>query len=177
MNGVEIAKFLDDKLIIFTTAHNEYAAEAFDLDVIDYIRKPIQLERLQKAVTKALKHQSNLKLKNKFARLNTDKGKSIIYFDQICYIKSSNIDSRDKEALLHDGTKISLKNISFEKLLSMLPQNIFCQINKREIISLDIVKHFNFDQITTTLTDENNQPQILYLTEVYRKYFLEKVEI
>lgn len=31
MNGVEIARLLKDKLIIFTTAHKEYAAEAFDL--------------------------------------------------------------------------------------------------------------------------------------------------
>jgi DNA-binding LytR/AlgR family response regulator len=177
MNGVEIARLLKDKLIIFTTAHKEYAAEAFDLDAIDYIRKPIQLERLQKAVSKALKHHSTVKHKRKFTHLNTDKGKSILYFDQICFIKTSNIDSRDKEALLRDGTKVQLKNISFEKLMSILPPFGFCQINKREVIAVDIVKHFNFDQITTTLKDENNQMRILYLTEVYRKNFLEKVKI
>lgn len=177
MNGVEIARLLKDKLIIFTTAHKEYAAEAFDLDAIDYIRKPIQLERLQKAVTKAQKHHSTVKHKRKFTHLNTDKGKSILYFDQVCCIRTSNIDSRDKEVLLRDGTKIQLKNISFEKLICLLPPFGFCQINKRELIALDIVKHFNFDQITTTLKDENNQLRILYLTEVYRKNFLEKVKI
>ncbi len=177
MNGVEIARLLKDKLIIFTTAHKEYAAEAFDLDAIDYIRKPIQLERLQKAVTKAQKYHSTVKHKRKFTHLNTDKGKSILYFDQVCCIRTSNIDSRDKEVLLRDGTKIQLKNISFEKLMSLLPPFGFCQINKRELIALDIVKHFNFDQITTTLKDENNQMRILYLTEVYRKNFLEKVKI
>jgi len=177
MNGVEIARLLKDKLIIFTTAHKEYAAEAFDLDAIDYVRKPIQLERLQKAVSKALKHHPTVKHKRKFTHLNTDKGKSILYFDQVYYIKTSNIDSRDKEALLRDGTRIQLKNISFEKLMSLLPPFGFCQINKREVIAIDIVKHFNFDQITTTLKDENNQMRILYLTEVYRKNFLEKVKI
>lgn len=176
-NGLAIAKLLHDKLIIFTTAHKEYAAEAFDLDTIDYIRKPIQLERLQIAITKALKRHPNQNSNRRFVDINTDKGKSIIYFDQVCSIKSSNIDSRDKETLLLDGTRIILKNISFEKLLSILPANIFCQINKREIISLNIVKHFNFDQISTTMLDENSRPQLYYLTEVYRNSFLEKVKI
>lgn len=176
-NGLAIAKLLHDKLIIFTTAHKEYAAEAFDLDAIDYIRKPIQLERLQIAIAKALKRHPNQNSNRRFVDINTDKGKSIIYFDQVCSIKSSNIDSRDKETLLLDGTRIILKNISFEKLLSILPANIFCQINKREIISLNIVKHFNFDQITTTMLDENSRPQLYYLTEVYRNSFLEKVKI
>jgi len=177
MNGVEIARLLKDKLIIFTTAHKEYAAEAFDLDAIDYIRKPIQLERLQKAVTKAHEQQTTVKHKRKFTHFNTNKGKSILYFDQVCCIRTSSIDSRNKEVLLRDGTKIQLKNISFEKLICLLPPFGFCQINKRELIALDIVKHFNFDQITTTLKDENNQLRILYLTEVYRKNFLEKVKI
>jgi len=176
-NGLEIAKLLPGKLIIFTTAHKEYAAEAFDLDAIDYLRKPIQLERLQIAITKALKRHSSQKTERRFVDMNTDKGKSIIYFDQVCTIKSSNIDSRDKETLLLDGTRIILKNISFEKLLSILPPNLFCQINKREIISLNIVKHFNFDQISTILLDENSHPQLHYLTNVYRTSFLEKVKV
>src|ERR1035437_7653033 len=60
-NGLEIAKLLPSKLIIFTTAHKEYAAEAFDLNAIDYLRKPIQLERLQIAIAKAMKRHSSLK--------------------------------------------------------------------------------------------------------------------
>ena len=177
INGIEVANLLRDKLIIFTTAHKEYAADAFDLDAVDFVRKPIQLERLQKAVQKAIKQLKDTKHNRIFVRLNTDKGKSLIYFDQLCYIKASDIDSRDKDVLLKDGSKICLKNISFEKLQTVLPPNTFCRINKQEIISIDIVQHFSFDQITSTISGEQNKPQMFYLSEVYRNVFLEKVKI
>lgn len=176
-NGIQIAELLKHKLIIFTTAHKEYAAEAFDLDAVDFVRKPIQLERLQSAVNKAFKRIPYTKYGEKFINLNTDKGKSLIFFEQLCYIKASAIDSRDKNVLLKDGSKICLKNISFEKLQTILPPNKFCRINKQEIIALDIVQHFSVDQITSALTCEQNKPQIFYLSEVYRKNFLEKVKI
>ena len=177
INGIQIAELLRHKLVIFTTAHKEYAADAFDLDVVDFVRKPIELERLHKAVRKAIKQSNDAKHSKKFIHLNTDKGKSLIVFDQLCYIRSSAIDSRDKDVLLNDGSKICLKNISFEKLQTILPPNKFCRINKQEIIALEIVQHFSFDQITSTIPGEQNQPQLFYLSEVYRNTFLEKVKI
>ena len=177
INGIQIAELLKGKLIIFTTAHKEYAAEAFDLDAVDFVRKPIQLERLQKAVQKAIRQLANTRHNQKFIHLNTDKGKSRIMFDQLCQIKVSIIDSRDKDVLLKDGSKICLKNISFEKLQTILPPDKFCRINKQEIIALEIVQHFSFDQITSTIPGEQNKPLMFYLSEVYRNTFLEKVKI
>jgi len=46
--GLEIAQHLHNKHIIFTTAYKEFAAEAFDLNAIDYLRKPLQKERFKK---------------------------------------------------------------------------------------------------------------------------------
>jgi len=177
ISGIEVAAQLKGKQIIFVTAHKEYAAEAFDLDAVDFVRKPIEIERLKKAVLKAVKQVSNNSPKSGFISLNTDKGKSLLYFSQICYIKTSAIDSRDKDVLLKDGTKICLKNISFEKLQKLLPQNQFCRINKQEIISLDIVRYFSSDQITTSIINELGKPSVFYITEVYRNAFLEKVKI
>jgi len=177
INGIEVAHLLKGKPVIFTTAHKEYAAEAFDLDAVDFVRKPIQLERLQKAVQKATKQIADTKRIKKFIYLNTDQGKSLIYFDRICFLKASAIDSRDKDVLLKDGSTIRLKNISFEKLQSILPPTMFCRINKQEIIAIDSVLHFSFDQITSNLQNEQNKPLMFYLSEVYRNAFLEKVKI
>ena len=176
INGIQIAELLKGKLIIFTTAHKEYAAEAFDLDAVDFVRKPIQLERLRKGVRKAIMQLSDTSHNKKFIYLNTDKGKSLITFDQLCQIKVSEIDSRDKDVLFKDGSKICLKNISFEKLQTALPKNRFCRINKQEIIAIDIVNHFSFDQITSNILNEQNKPLKFYLSEVYRNAFLEKVK-
>lgn len=177
INGIEVAHLLKGKPVIFTTAHKEYAAEAFDLDAVDFVRKPIQLERLQKAVQKAIKQIADTKRSKKFIYLNTDQGKSLIYFDRISYLKASAIDSRDKDVLLKDGSTIRLKNISFEKLQSILPPTMFCRINKQEIIAIDSVLHFSFDQITSNLLNEQNKPLMFYLSEVYRNAFLEKVKV
>ena len=96
MNGLQVANLLNGKPIIFTTAYKEYAAEAYDLDAIDYVSKPVKMERLQQAISKAKNRLHNSKDKKEFVQLNTNKGKTLIFFDQLCYLKVSEVDSRDK---------------------------------------------------------------------------------
>jgi two-component system, LytTR family, response regulator AlgR len=48
----ELRKIKPDLSIVFVTAHPEHAVEAFDLDVMDYLTKPVRLDRLQKALLK-----------------------------------------------------------------------------------------------------------------------------
>lgn len=177
MDGLSVANLLKDKMVIFTTAYKEYAVDAFDLEAIDYITKPVKKERLQKAVVKALE-KINKKISNKkFTQLNTDKGKALLFFDQIIHIQPSESDSRDKEVLMKDGNTILLKNITFAKLLSQLPKLDFCRINKKDIIAMNAVKFFAHDEITTTILDKNGKNLILFLSDIYRSDFLCKINI
>src|SRR5688500_13688014 len=53
LTGIDLIKSLKDKpKVILTTAYREYAAEAFDLDVIDYLIKPITFDRFLRALRK-----------------------------------------------------------------------------------------------------------------------------
>lgn len=176
INGLEVAKLLNGKPVIFTTAYRDYAAEAFDLFAVDYVRKPVQMDRLQLAVQKAVKYIQTEKKSGGFTQLNTDRGKSIIYFDQIAYIKTAEVDSRDKYLKMTDGKGLTLKNISFEKLLELLPKREFCQVNKKEIISVGIVKHFSNDEIVTSIVDQNNKNMVLNLGISFRSDFLKKIK-
>ena len=54
LNGLQVANLLNGKPVIFATAFDEHAADAFDLNAIDYVRKPLSLDRLQQAVEKAV---------------------------------------------------------------------------------------------------------------------------
>jgi len=55
MTGVELLRKLEKRpMVIFTTAYAEYALEGYELDVVDYLLKPINLERFQQATTKAI---------------------------------------------------------------------------------------------------------------------------
>ncbi len=175
-NGIAIAKLIQGKPVIFTTAYKTFAAEAFDIDAIDYIVKPIELERLQKAVNKVIQRNDSGIAPAKQIKINSDKGIALIDSAKLAYIRTSEIDSRDKAAHLVDGTTIRLKNISFEKLSSLLPNESFCRINKKEIISLSSVHYYSQDQITTNIYSNSNKPLVLHLGEAYRQSFMLKMK-
>jgi len=58
LDGIEVAKALaktaSPPAIIFVTAHESFAVEAFDLDAVDYVLKPVAAERLERAIARAL---------------------------------------------------------------------------------------------------------------------------
>ncbi|WP_294200437.1 LytTR family DNA-binding domain-containing protein [uncultured Chryseobacterium sp.] len=169
INGLQVAELISgSKKIIFTTAYKEYAAEAFDLNVVDYVRKPIKKERLARAFEKAAELLQK-SLKKDFIEWNTNIGKTVIFTDQIAYVKTSEIDSRDKEILLNDGSNIVLKNLNFKNLLDMLPAKDFAQVNKKEIIALSSVKVFSTYEIITTIPVENDNFLKVQIGEIYRK--------
>ncbi|MCH5720937.1 LytR/AlgR family response regulator transcription factor [Niabella hibiscisoli] len=177
MNGLQVASLLKGKPVVFTTAYKEYAAEAFDLDAIDYVRKPVKKERLQQAVDKVKYRLESKSQGPRFVQLNTEKGKALIYFDQLLYIKTSEVDSRDKTALLADHSYLTLKNISFEKLQELLPKEDFVRVNKKEMIALKTVQTFLSDEITTKITEASGAFLKVVLSETYRKEFIQRVNL
>lgn len=171
LNGMAVANLLENKYIIFTTAYKEFAVEAFEIDAVDYITKPVKKERLEKAVAKVLKRIEKQEQKQ-FISINTNKGKSVLFFDHLLYIKASDTDSRDKVAFLKDGSTLVLKNISYEKLQEKLSKVRFCRINKKEIIAVSIVNFFTHDEITTNIMLPNGKPLVLSLGLSFKDDFL-----
>jgi DNA-binding LytR/AlgR family response regulator len=176
LNGIEVAQLLENKPVIFTTAYKEYAAEAFDLDAVDYIRKPIMKERLERGISKAIRLLKEKTKKVNYIQLNTNKGKAIIFFDQIVYVTTTEMDSRDKLFLLEDGEELVVKNTGFEKLLVLLPAQGFCRISKKDILAIRAVRFFSQDQIQTNVQRPDGKELVLTLGENYRKDFLEKIK-
>ena len=171
LNGIAVANLLIDKHIIFTTAYKEFAVEAFDLDAVDYITKPVKKERLEKAIAKVV-NRIKKDEKKQFISLNTNKGKSVLFFENILYIKSADSDSRDKIAFLKDNSQLILKNISYESLQKKLPKNKFCRINKSETIAVNVVNFFTHDEITTKIILPDGKALVLSLGSSYREDFL-----
>ncbi|MEJ5052016.1 response regulator transcription factor [Chryseobacterium culicis] len=173
MTGLQVAEIISgSKKIIFTTAYKEYAAEAFDLNVVDYVRKPIKKERLIQAFEKAKELVENAPKKT-FIEWNTNIGKTVIFTEQISYIKTSEIDSRDKDIILSDGTTIVLKNLNFKNLLEMLPAKDFAQVNKKEIIALSSIKVFSTNEIITTIPTEDHTFLKLQIGDAYKNSLME----
>ena len=176
LNGLEVAQHLKGKPVIFTSAYKEYAAEAFDIDALDYVRKPIEKGRLEKAIQKVViyfNEQSSSKMEEKkFVQLNTNKGKALVMFSQLIQVTNSSTDKRDKLAVLDTGEELVLKNISFEQLLSLLPEKKFCRINKKDVIAVKAVKFYSHNEITLLV---HSKEKVLMLSDNFKKDFISKI--
>lgn len=168
ISGLEVAKLIQNKPIIFTTAYRDYALEAFEVNAVDYIQKPVQKNRLEQAIGKvkvALIGQQ--KKQQQKIQFNTSSGKSLVNIESIVYITISKIDSRDKEIYFDDNTKLILKNYSFEKLKSLLPLNYFCRINKKDLISIQFVESFTSEEVKL-----KNLPLKFPISDIFKMDFI-----
>ena len=170
INGIEIAQLLKDKQVIFTSAYPEFAVNAFEIEALDFIKKPVTKERLEKTLLKAQKLIDQSGSKTAFS-WNTNIGKSTIYFSEILYVSTSEIDKRDKVLYLQNDNELILKNITIDKLLTLLPKKDFIQVNKAEIVTKKIIQAYTADEIVLKLTGKNKT--VLNLGDSFRKSFIE----
>lgn len=70
--GYEIVNFIDpiDFQIIFITAYDQFAIKAFEISAVDYILKPIEIDRLQKAIEKVEERKSLKDIEQSYAEIN-----------------------------------------------------------------------------------------------------------
>jgi DNA-binding LytR/AlgR family response regulator len=158
LNGNDFLKTLKNPpKVIFTTAYSEYAPEAFDLDAIDYLVKPVTFERFLKAVNKTYQLTP---VKNEMSPAPDEKkAESFVYF---------RADRKMVKVMLHDinyiesmkdyvkvftvkGTIITKQSIS--SVEAMLPEKNFIRTHRSFIVSLDKIKTFTSDLIEIDKTE------------------------
>ncbi|MNU52202.1 Transcriptional regulatory protein YpdB [compost metagenome] len=172
LTGLEVAQKLKSVPIIFTTAHNEYAADAFDIEAIDYLRKPVQRERLVRAIEKVHIQIEQLKSQATWT-VNTSKGKLSIQQSHIVSFSTDTYDRRDKLLLLENGDQLVVKNKSFDQLLQELDAVSFVRISKSELISMDFIQGYQGDFVISKLKNDEGKYREFNLSENYRKSFIE----
>ncbi|MGC8502017.1 LytR/AlgR family response regulator transcription factor [Desulfurella sp.] len=140
INGLELLKMLENQniAIIFTTAYDNYAVEAFELNAIDYLLKPISASRLQKALEKAKNFVKKNELQNKKINKIPVEKKGKIYlldFSEIVFARSQEgfveISTKDSTFLF----KNSMKNLE-EKLQNF---SQFYRVQKSYIVNLEYI--------------------------------------
>ncbi len=141
LTGVDFLKSLNKKpIVIFTTAYSEYAIEGYELNVIDYLLKPISFERMATAVNKAIEQIKLLKGKKKdkeegYLTVKAEHRIHKLFFTDIFYVEGLN-----EYVVFHlrDGRKI----ISLEALKNLeetLP-DFFIRVHRSFIINKNDIK-------------------------------------
>ena len=164
-----LSKLTNIPIVIFCTAYEEYALEAFNTNSIDYLVKPVKLERLQKTVEKlnslktnlsnskfleVIQQISNEKKVKKMTSLTIKKGDKII-FEKLENI--SHFEAKDKYVIVYTKRGKELIEQSLSKLESKLP-DYFMRVHRSYIINTLFVKDFQkYFNSTYIITLKNSQ--------------------
>src|SRR5258708_28983366 len=138
ITGVEFLRAIrNPPKVIFTTAYAQYAIEGFELDVMDYLLKPMSYDRFLKAAWKAkdyftLKEQPGNNVPYLFLKANGKLEK--ITFDDILFIEGM-----ENYVAIHLENKKIITHITIKSLLEKLPAKRFVQTHKSYIVSINKV--------------------------------------
>ena len=158
LNGNDFLKTLKKQpKVIFTTAYSEYALEGYELDAIDYLMKPVHLDRFLKAVNKAYEQvdvKSDIpvateeKKNESFVYFRADRKMVKVMLQDIFYIESM----KDYvKVFTSNGTIITKQSIS--SVEAMLPEKNFIRTHRSFIVSLDKIKSFTAELIEISTTE------------------------
>lgn len=138
LSGLDLLRTLKDPpLTILTTAYSEYAVEGFELEVVDYLVKPIGAERFVKAVWRARDlfelRQSNKAMHSsgqEYFFIKSDNKLVRIPFDDLLYAEAL-----QNYVTLHTVSKKYITYLTFRSVEDYLPSDRFIRVHKSYIVS------------------------------------------
>ncbi len=142
-NGLELAKELPSSTcLIFTTAYSEYALEAFNVNAVDYLHKPIFYSRFEKAMEKAKRYMNPTEksaAQIETITLRADYKNVVISLKDIILVEA--MDNYVKIYLKDKPTVIP--QITMKEIEAMLPQEEFVRIHRSFIIAVKQIERFS----------------------------------
>ena len=173
VNGLEFAAQMpDESLIVFTTAHAQYALQSYEFDAIDYLLKPIEPERLRKAINKAIVDRDLLSAKtaknilndntDEFLFIKSDRRNYKINISEIKFIEGL----KDYVVIYSQNQKL-ITAMNLKSMHQKLPLDQFFRVSKSYLVNKDYIDSFDNQNIYIGETE-------IPLGTVYRKDFIEK---
>ena len=156
LTGVQLVKVLKDKpMIIFTTAYDQYALEGYDLEITDYLLKPISFERFLKAIRKVhdrLNEQTvnkpwineivTSKEEDKYFFVKSDSKLIKINYDDVLFIEGQ------RDYLMIHTTKGNIMTLmNFKSMEHILVGKNFCRVHKSYMVSIDKINRIERNNI------------------------------
>lgn len=150
ISGIDFLKSLHYMpAVIFTTAYPEYALQGYDLDVIDYLVKPISFQRFLKAVTKAkhfladkMKDTSEAGDENDYFFLKANHRVEKIFYKDVLFVEAM-----QNYVAVHLNGKKLISYITISNMEKKLPANLFMRIHKSYIAALHKIDSISGNKI------------------------------
>ncbi|HEY0680042.1 MAG TPA: LytTR family DNA-binding domain-containing protein [Chitinophagaceae bacterium] len=155
LNGLSLLQMLSTKPhVILTTAHREFAFEGFNLDVVDYLLKPISFDRFVKSIGKVFRLEKSYvtgdalvidapKPEAPFFYIKSDRKFIKILSEEVVYIESLR---NHIKVVTDSGNYITLLSIS--QMEEKLSQQHFVRIHRSFIVPISRIKEFSQTQVT-----------------------------
>ncbi len=167
LTGIELLKSLSQPpKVVFTTAYRTYAVESYELEVLDYLLKPITFDRFLKAVQKYYRHNNDSKITTKKKQtivVRHNKRMVQIAFNDILYIESMrdyvHIHTRKETLIVKDTLRC------FE---DELPPDQFVKIHRSFIVAKEKITSFTSLKVEV---DNHSLP----VSRRYREQFFEAI--
>lgn len=134
LNGIDFLKSLKSPpAVIFTTAFSEYAVSSYELDAVDYLLKPITLDRFQKSLDKLFKLQPTAILEEKNYTYFKVSGKLLkVLHSEILFAQSVK-----DYILLHTLNGRHITHMTMKSLIEILPIEKFLKIHRSYLVNKD----------------------------------------
>jgi len=162
MSGIEFLRSSGTlPVTIMTTAYTEYAIEGFELDVLDYLVKPISFERFLKACNKARDFsafQSGPPPSDHFF-VKCDGRIEKVFYDELVLVEAML-----NYVVLHTDTRKLMVHLTIKGVAEQLPSGRFLKIHKSTIINIDKVKSIEGNEVnlgkTKAVISQNLQESV-----------------
>lgn len=174
LSGVDFLKSLSSPpCVVFTTAFAEYAVEGFELNAVDYLVKPISLDRFMKAVNK-VSDKISLRTEgageegtDQFFFVKADKKLVKVNFDEIVYIEGL----KDYVIIKNENTRVITLQ-TMKSLEEKLPTSTFRRIHRSFIVNMNKIQALDGNVVEVL---EKGQVKHLPIGKNYRDELLDLI--
>jgi DNA-binding LytR/AlgR family response regulator len=157
MSGLEVARLVLDRrerpAVVFVTAHERYAVDAFAVEAFDYVVKPVEPERLARIVDRLTQVRKREQPPvEKIPVVSAGGAKTLLDYDAVHWIEADGDYSR-----VHTYDRTYLSTSSLRELEELLPSRRFARIHRSHVVNLAkvaAVRRAGPDRLRLALDDE-----------------------
>jgi DNA-binding LytR/AlgR family response regulator len=153
--------------VIFTTAYSEYAIEGYELDVLDYLLKPISFNRFYKAAIKAQEYfnlKNNVPVQDEYFFIKCNQKIEKILISDVLYVEGM-----ANYIVVHTAQKKYIAYLTFKGIEDQLPAHLFIRIHRSYLVSINAIRSVNPEEIMlhniTLPISKNFKDQVMEMVE------------